>query len=50
MVDFTIKNLEVFLTVVEKNSFSLAASKLYLSQSTVSTAISTLENTLGVTL
>ena len=50
MVDFTIKNLEVFLAVVDKNSFSLAANELYLSQSTVSTAISTLENTLGVTL
>lgn len=50
MVGFTIKNLEVFLTVVEKNSFSQAANELYLSQSTVSTAISALENTLGVTL
>ena len=50
MIDFTIKNLEVFLTVVEKNSFSQAANELYLSQSTVSTAISTLENTLGVIL
>lgn len=50
MVDFTIKNLEVFLAVVEKNSFSLAANELYLSQSTVSTAISTLESSLGVTL
>lgn len=50
MVDFTVKNLEVFLTVVEKNSFSQAAAELYLSQSTVSTAISTLETTLGATL
>lgn len=50
MVDFTIKNLEVFLTVVERRSFSLAANELYLSQSTVSSAISALEKTLGVQL
>lgn len=50
MVGFTIKNLEVFLAVVEKNSFSLAANELFLSQSTVSTAISTLESNLGASL
>lgn len=50
MVDFTIKSLEIFVTVVEQSSFSLAAEILYLSQSSISTAISTLEKTFGLQL
>ena len=50
MVDFTIKNLEIFVTVVDRSSFSQAANDLYLSQSTVSSAISALEKSLGALL
>lgn len=50
MVDFTIKNLEIFVEVVERSSFSQAAENLYLSQSSISSAISALEKSFGVQL
>ena len=50
MIDFTIKNLEIFVEVAERSSFSLAAESLYLSQSSVSSAISALEKNFGVQL
>jgi DNA-binding transcriptional LysR family regulator len=43
-------HLKIFMAVVEKGSFSLAALELGLSQSAVSRAIATLENELGVSL
>ncbi|WP_404787227.1 LysR family transcriptional regulator [Altericista sp. CCNU0014] len=45
-----ISHLKVFMTVVEKGSFSLAALELGVSQSAVSRAIASLEQELGVSL
>jgi DNA-binding transcriptional LysR family regulator len=45
-----ISHLRIFVTVVEKGSFSLAALELGLSQSAVSRAIAALEEELGVSL
>lgn len=50
MVEFTIKNLEIFVEVVERSSFSAAAENLFLSQSSISTAINSLERTFGCQL
>ncbi len=50
MINFSIRQLEVFLAVAETNSFSRAASQLSLAQSTVSAHIQGLEDTLGVQL
>ncbi len=47
MTDISFKQLETFVTVAEMGSFSQAAKRLFLSQSTVSTHISTLEQVLG---
>lgn len=44
------KQLEAFIAVVEWNSFSMAAKKLYLTQPTVSAHIRTLEKELDTTL
>lgn len=44
------KQLEAFIAVIEWNSFSMAAKKLYLTQPTVSAHIRTLEKELGTTL
>ncbi len=50
MLDFNLKQLEVFAAVAEYSSFTNAAEALYLSQSTVSAHIKNLEDTLNVTL
>lgn len=50
MNDFNLKQLEVFVTVAELYSFTLAAERLYLTQSTVSSHIQTMELALGVSL
>ena len=50
MSEFTLKQLETFVAVVEHNSFTRAAEELFLTQSTVSSHVSGLENALGVTL
>lgn len=50
MSNFNLKQLRVFIEAVETKSFTGAAKKLYLSQSTVSNHIQTLEEELGVTL
>ena len=50
MNDFNLKQLEVFVTVAELNSFTMAAEKLYLTQSTVSSHIQAMEQALGVSL
>ena len=50
MLDINLKQLEVFVTTAEYGSFTRAADVLYLSQSTVSSHIRSLEETLGVLL
>lgn len=50
MLDFNLKQLEVFVAVAELNSFTRAAEELYLTQSTVSAHISALEQALGRSL
>ena len=50
MIKFTIKNLEIFLEVVEQASFSLAAEALGMTQSSVSIAINALEKSIGTQL
>ena len=50
MLDINLKQLEVFVTTSEYGSFTRAADVLYLSQSTVSSHIRSLEETLGVLL
>lgn len=50
MSNFNLKQLRVFIEAVETKSFTGAAKKLYLSQSTVSNHIQTLEEELGVVL
>lgn len=47
MLKFTLKQLEIFTAVAECSSFTLAAERLYLTQSTVSIHIASLENALG---
>ncbi len=47
MLNITLKQLEVFVAVAECNSFTLAAEQLFMTQSTVSVHIASLENTLG---
>ena len=50
MQNLNLKQLEVFVTVVEEGSFTAAAEHLYLAQSTVSGHISALEKEMGLTL
>ena len=50
LINFSIRQLEVFVSVMETNSFSRAANDLALAQSTVSAHIKGLEDTLGVQL
>lgn len=50
MLKINLKQLEVFVATAEFSSFTKAAQVLYLTQSTVSSHISALENTLGVRL
>lgn len=50
MLDINLKQLEVFVAAAEYGSFTRAADVLYLSQSTVSSHIRGLEETLGSTL
>lgn len=50
MLNFTLKQLEIFAAVAENHSFTAAAEVLYLSQSTVSSHIAELEQVLGQTL
>lgn len=50
MLDFTLKQLEVFMAAAEYASFTRAAEALYLTQSTVSAHIQGLERALGAPL
>lgn len=50
MINFSIRQLEIFVAVVERNSFSKAADALALAQSTVSGHIKGLEDALSVVL
>ncbi|MCE5235411.1 MAG: selenium metabolism-associated LysR family transcriptional regulator [Clostridiaceae bacterium] len=50
MVEFNFRQLEAFVVTAECGSFSAAAEKLFLSQSTVSNHIARLEDALGVVL
>jgi len=50
MLNFNLKQMEVFEAVAELNSFSRAADELYLTQSTVSAHISSLERALDCQL
>ena len=50
MLDFSLRQLEVFVAVAEYGSFTHAAEALYLTQSTVSTHIRDLETALGTPL
>ena len=45
-----LEQLRIFCAAAERSSFSRAAAALYISHSTVSRAISSLENTLGAAL
>ena len=47
MTEFTLKQLEAFVAVVDSGSFSRAAAESFLSQSTVSAHVIALEQTLG---
>ena len=50
MLKINLKQLEVFAATAEFSSFTKAAEVMFLTQSTVSSHISTLESTLGVRL
>ena len=50
MLKINLKQLEAFTATAEFSSFTKAAEVLYLTQSTVSSHIRTLESTLGVRL
>jgi len=50
MLEFTVKQLEVFAAAANTGSFTAAAQELFLSQSTVSAHIQALEKALGATL
>ena len=50
MLEFNLKQLEAFVAAAEQGSFTRAAQSLYLTQSTVSAHIQTLEKALGQTL
>ncbi len=50
MINITLKQLEVFVAIVETGSFTKAANRLYMAQSTVSGHIRTLEKELSVLL
>lgn len=50
MVEFNIRQLEAFVVTAECGSFSAAAERLFLSQSTISSHIARLESVLGVIL
>ena len=45
-----LEKLRIFLTVADCGSYSLGAKRLYISHSTTSRAVSSLEEELGVTL
>ena len=50
MNNLNLKQLETFVTVAEKGSFTKAANALYMEQSTVSNHIQQLEESLGLVL
>ena len=50
MNNLNLKQLETFVTVAEKGSFTKAANALYMAQSTVSNHIQQLEESLGLVL
>ncbi|MEG1997340.1 MAG: selenium metabolism-associated LysR family transcriptional regulator [Clostridiales bacterium] len=50
MININLKQLEAFIAAVEFNNFTRAAEELYLSQSTISAHIGSLEQALGVSL
>lgn len=50
MLSITLKQLEIFITVAETNSFSKAGKILAFSQSTISSNIALLEETVGAEL
>ena len=49
-MNISLKQLEIFVTIVECGNFTEAGRRLYLAQSTVSSHISTLEDALRVNL
>lgn len=49
-MDIDMRELEAFVAVVDQGSFSRAAKSLYLTQSTISTHVATLERKLGIKL
>ena len=50
MLKINLKQLEAFVATAEFSSFTKASEELFLTQSTVSSHISALENTLGIRL
>ena len=50
MVEYTLRQLEVFTAAAEQESLTRAAELLHLTQSTASTHLRSLEQILGVTL
>ena len=50
MIEYTLRQLEVFAAAAEQESLTRAAELLHLTQSTASTHLRTLEQVLGVTL
>ena len=50
MLEINLKQLEAFVTTAEYSSFTKAAESLYLTQSTVSAHINSMEQALGVRL
>lgn len=50
MIDFDLKEIEIFCAVVRHGSFSKAAQSLYIAQSSVSERVSRLEEKIGVML
>ena len=50
MIEYTLRQLEVFAAAAEQESLTRAAKLLHLTQSTASTHLRTLEQVLGVTL
>ncbi len=49
-IDFDLRQLEIFLKVVELGSFSKAADAVYLAQASVSERVATLEKMVGTKL
>ena len=50
MIEYTLRQLEVFTAATEQESLTRAADQLHLTQSTASTHLRSLEQCLGTTL